>query len=153
MHPITRRSFLLTSLCAAAASTLPLPLHAAGTRVSTDAEGRAIKGYDTRAYWRAAAALEGNDAHTVVWNGATWRFASRAEADLFASDPDAFAPRFGGFCTRAMSLEKVVDSDPTVWRIFEGGLYLFAQPRGGKKFDGNEAEMIAKAQAFWATLD
>lgn len=153
MHAFSRRSFLLSSVSALIAVAVIRPASAGSTRVSTDAKGRAIRGYDTRAYWREAAAEEGTDAHTVTWNGAIWRFANREEADLFADDPDAFAPRFGGFCTRAMSLKKVVDSDPTVWRIFEGGLYLFAQPRGGEKFDGSEVEMIAKAQAFWETLE
>ncbi|MEW9918872.1 YHS domain-containing (seleno)protein [Marimonas sp. MJW-29] len=153
MHAFSRRSFLLSSGSALIAVAVIPPASAGSSRVSTDAKGRAIRGYDTRAYWREAAAEEGTDAHTVTWNGAIWRFASPAEAELFASDPGAYAPRFGGFCTRAMSLKKVVDSDPTVWRIFDGGLYLFAQPRGGEKFDGNEAEMIARAQAFWDTLD
>ena len=51
-----------------------------------------------------------------------------------------------------MSLKNVVDGDPEVWRIFEGKLYLFARPAGGKVFDKGQGEMIAKAQAYWDSL-
>ncbi|NNK15548.1 MAG: YHS domain protein, partial [Sulfitobacter sp.] len=94
----------------------------------------------------------GSDDHTVNWNGALWRFAKQDDADQFAGAPERFAPQFGGFCARAMSLGKVVDADPEVWRIFEGRLYLFARPAGGKVFDKGEAEIISKAQHHWQTL-
>jgi len=151
MRPLNRRSFvILTTAIFAAGLTRPL---AAGTsRVSTDRTGRAIQGYDTLAYWTVNAAQDGSDDHTVTWNGAVWRFAKQDDADQFASAPESFAPQFGGFCARAMSLGKVVDGDPEVWRIFEGRLYLFARPAGGKVFDKGEAEIIVKAEQFWQTL-
>ena len=148
---LSRRSFALSL---AALLSLPgLRLTAATNRVSTGKTGAAIGGYDTHAYWRAGAAVEGSQTFAVMWKGVPWHFATQADADNFAADPASFAPQFGGFCTRAMSFKKIVDGDPEVWRIFEGKLYLFALPKGGKKFDGNEAEMIAKAQAHWEMLD
>ena len=151
MRAYSRRTF--TRLCLFASfGTALRPAFAGSTRVSKDDAGRAIQGYDTRAYWSAHAPRQGMDDFTVSWNGATCRFASQDEADLFAAAPDAFAPQFGGFCTRAMSLQKVVDGDPEVWRIFEEKLYLFARPVGLEVFNKGEAEMIAKARAHWDTL-
>ena len=147
----TRRALMFNGLIAFAALAA-LRLRAGNTRVSTGADGTAIQGYDTHAYWQVAGPRRGEAVFSVTWNGVPWHFASREDADAFAAAPARFAPQFGGFCTRAMSLKQVVDSDPEVWRIFEGRLYLFARPVGGRKFDGAEAEMIAKAQAHWETL-
>lgn len=129
------------------------PAFARGPGVSKDARGAAIQGFDTRAYWREGAARPGDPSVVVDWQGAAWHFGSAEEAARFAENPAAFAPRFGGFCTRAMSFKKVVDGDPEVWRIFEGGLYLFARPVGGRAFDKGQIEMIRKAQAHWERLN
>lgn len=150
MDGITRRGILIG---AAAALVVPVGrVQAAPALVAVDARGVALDGYDTSAYWTAAVALTGRDAHVVEWSGVPWRFDSAEAAAMFAAGPEAFAPQFGGFCTRAMSFSKVVNGDPEVWRIYGDKLYLFAQPVGGEKFDGGQDAMIAKAQAYWDTL-
>jgi hypothetical protein len=131
----------------------PYTSHAATQRVAVNAEGVAIDGYDTTAYWTDASARAGGNSHTVQWRGTTWQFQTAENAAQFEAAPDTFAPKFGGFCTRAMSFKKIVNGDPEVWRIYQGNLYLFAQPVGGKKFDKGQDAMIAKAQAYWDTLD
>lgn len=148
MNLITRRVFMTATL----ASTLVRPALAKGAGVSVDSTGTAIQGYDTRAYWSEGQARLGDALFLVEWQGVPWRFATQAEADTFAADPASFAPKFGGFCTRAMSFKKVVDGDPEVWRIFEGALYLFARPVGGTAFDKGQVAMIGKAQAYWDSL-
>lgn len=148
MLDLTRRSFVT----AAASLCLIRPVFASGHPVSTGRDGVAIQGYDTRAYWSNGQAGKGAEAHQVTWNGVAWHFATEEDAAMFAAAPARYAPQFGGFCTRAMSFKKVVDSDPEVWRIFEGRLYLFAQPKGGNAFDKDASAIIAKAQAHWDTL-
>lgn len=151
MTRLTRRQTL--SLATAAAFCAGIgPALSTTTRVSTDRAGRAIRGYDTRAYWHSGMARPGDAGLTVDWRGATWAFASQDDADRFAATPEAFAPQFGGFCTRAMSLEKVVDGDPEVWRIFEDRLYLFAKPKGLEVFNRDEVTMIARARDYWNSL-
>ena len=78
-----------------------------------------------------------------------WQSATSERAELFSADPLAFAPQFGGFCTRAMSFGKWVNGNPEVWRLHGGKLYLFAQPVGGEKFDEGQDAMVAKAQGNW----
>ncbi len=151
MPALTRRSFLY--LCTgAAAVVLFRPAVAATMRVATNRAGVAIQGYDTHAYWAHAAARLGQESFTVEWKGVPWHFTTQEDGDQFLADPDSFAPQFGGFCTRAMSLKTVVDGDPEVWRIFEGKLYLFARLVGRDYFDKGEAAMIAAAQVYWDSL-
>lgn len=101
------------------------------------------------AYFETGASGKGTKTSVVDWNGAKWQFATAAEAVKFEANPTAFAPQFGGFCTRAMSFGSTVHSNPKVWRIYEDKLYLFAAPKGGKFFDKGQDKMIKKAQANW----
>ncbi|MEM8591125.1 MAG: YHS domain-containing (seleno)protein [Pseudomonadota bacterium] len=147
--PVTRRVFLASF---AAATAIPAAMARAGGGIALDGEGKAIRGYDARGYFTAATARVGVAAHSVVWQGAEWRFASAEDAAAFAAAPNTFAPQFGGYCTRAMSFKRLVPADPEVWRIYGDKLYMFARPVGGEKFDEGQDAMIAKAKAYWDTL-
>ncbi|MBD3662741.1 YHS domain-containing (seleno)protein [Sulfitobacter aestuariivivens] len=149
MTTLTRRTVLTAMM------TLPFAhlARAASDRVSVGRNGIAMQGYDTHAYWITQSARPGSEAFVVQWRGVPWHFATAQDAEIFRADPDAYAPGFGAFCTRAMSLGKVVDGDPEVWRIHKDKLYLFARPIGGKHFDKGPEAMIAKAQKFWDALD
>lgn len=145
MTHVTRRT-LLVGLAA-----LPLAkfANAGAWRVSKNKAGIAMQGYDSHAYWVVNAARAGTSEFSVEWRGVPWHFASAEDAKMFRADPAKFEPQFGGFCTRAMSLNKVVNGDPEVWRIHTDKLYLFARPVGRDVFDKGEDAMIAKAQVNW----
>ncbi|MDA9207365.1 twin-arginine translocation pathway signal protein [Octadecabacter sp.] len=150
---MNRRSFtsLLTSF-AAVVATPKAALAKTISRFSLSETGHALKGYDTTAYLNSGGAQDGADDHVVSWKGAIWRFATAEDAATFEADPDAYAPQFGGYCTRAMSIKREVPGDPEVWRIFDGKLYVFFAPRGGNLFDDDQEDMIALAQVHWDTL-
>lgn len=149
----SRRGFCIAGMSLTALTGAALPVFAKTiSRFSLSANGQALKGYDTTAYFKTNKPAKGSDASTVVWKGATWRFASEADAARFKADPDAYAPQFGGYCTRAMSLGKEVPGDPEVWRIHNGNLHVFFAPRGGTAFDKGPDAMIKRAQAHWETL-
>ncbi len=138
---------------ALALATLPSAVLAKPiSRFSLSDSGHALDGYDTTAYFKAGEATAGLETVTVAWKGAAWRFASPDDAALFEADPEAYAPQFGGYCTRAMSLNREAPGDPEVWRIHDGRLYVFFAARGGAVFDEGPDDMIALAQAHWDTL-
>ena len=150
MVTLSRRTLITYGLAACA---VPLtPLWAGAKPIAVNDAGVAIDAYDTTAYWRKSAAYSGDKQHVVMWRDTPWHFASAEEAAIFAAAPETFTPKFGGFCTRAMSFKKIVNGDPEIWRIYQGKLYLFAQPVGSKKFDEGQEAMIAKAQAYWDSL-
>lgn len=149
----TRRGFCIAGISFTALTGASLPVFAKTiSRFSLSGTGIALKGYDTTAYFKTDKSAKGSGANTVAWKGATWRFASKVDADLFRADPDAYAPKFGGYCTRAMSLGKVVLSDPEVSRIHNGNLHVFYAPRVGVAFDHGPDAMIKRAQAHWDIL-
>lgn len=65
--------------------------------VNKDFFGVAIKGYDPVAYFTAGEAVKGKKKFSHTWNEAKWYFATAANRDLFASDPERYAPQYGGY--------------------------------------------------------
>jgi YHS domain-containing protein len=59
--------------------------------------GIAIHGYDTVAYHTENRAVKGESEFSYEWNDAEWHFASAKNRNLFAADPDRYAPQYGGF--------------------------------------------------------
>jgi YHS domain-containing protein len=65
--------------------------------VNKDIVGVAIKGYDPVAYFTEGEPVKGKGEFSYSWNEAKWYFASKANRDLFASDPERYAPQYGGY--------------------------------------------------------
>ncbi|MEJ6004621.1 YHS domain-containing (seleno)protein [Paucibacter sp. AS339] len=97
--------------------------------------GVAIQGYDAVAFHLDKRAVKGVAEFSVAWAGATWWFASAEAKAKFETDPERWAPQYGGHCALGMS-EGYVSKKPTSGRfdIQEGKLYLF--PAGTNSPDG-----------------
>ena len=93
-------------------------------RVNNDRRGLAVKGYDVVAYFVDGRAVPGQEAFEHAVGGVRYRFASAANRDRFAQDPQRYAPQYGGFCAYAVSKGYTADTDPQAWRIVDGRLFL-----------------------------
>jgi hypothetical protein len=120
-------------------------------KVNTDG-GAAIRGTDVVAYFTDGKAVAGSPQFTHRWNGAEWRFATAANRDTFAADPEKYTPQYGGFCAWAVSQNYTAPIDPEAWRVVDGKLYLnysrSVQSRWQQDIPGN----IAKGDANWPKL-
>ena len=86
--------------------------------------GLAIRGTDPVAYFTEGEVVEGDENYEIEWNGAVWRFSSAENQELFKSDPEAYAPQYGGYCAKAISEGNLVSTDPDAWKIVDDKLYL-----------------------------
>jgi len=86
--------------------------------------GTAVEGYDVVAYFTDGKPVEGTDDFSVDWKGATWQFSSEENKALFESDPEKYAPQFGGYCAWAVSQGYTASTVPEAWSIVDGKLYL-----------------------------
>ena len=59
--------------------------------------GVAIKGYDTVAYHTEGRAVKGSSKFSHKWNDAKWYFSNADNRDVFAADPERYAPQYGGY--------------------------------------------------------
>jgi len=67
------------------------------TPINVNAEGIAIKGYDTVAYFTQSRPVKGIMEYQFVWNNAKWLFANKEHLAMFQENPGKFAPQFGGY--------------------------------------------------------
>ena len=113
-------------LAVSGAAALPAtPAYAADDLIYTGIfSNEAVGGYDTVSYHTGGTPVRGSREFSTDWNGASWRFASQENLDLFLADPDRYAPQYGGYCAWAMAQGYTAKGDPQVWRIVDGSLYL-----------------------------
>lgn len=160
---LTMASFVKTSLLAAAlltsGLTLPDPsmsalaFDRASTRsVNLDKSGVAIRGYDPVAYFTDARPTKGNSKISATYQGATFYFASTKNRDLFLKEPEKFTPAFGGFCAMGAALHKKFDSDPNLWRIVGGRLYLNKDVPAERYWLKDVSGNITKANGGWSSI-
>jgi YHS domain-containing protein len=109
----------------------------------------AIKGYDTVAYFKAGKALKGNESFTFPWHGMTWYFSTKENRDLFAAGPEKYAPQYDGYCAWAMTEARKAITDPEVWKIVDGKLYLNCSREAYEKWSRDIPGNIKKADTNW----
>ena len=59
----------------------------------------AIRGYDVVAYFQESKAVEGSAEFSHDYLGAKWYFSKAEYRDLFAREPQKYAPQYGGYCS------------------------------------------------------
>jgi YHS domain-containing protein len=100
----------------------------------------AIGGKDTVSYSAQSTrtshqVAQGNSMFAVQHKGATWQFASKASAEKFAANPDAYTPQYNGHCSNGLSLDEgLIPTSGEVWEIFADKLYLFYGERGRQRW-------------------
>lgn len=112
----------------------------------------AIKGYDTVAYFTVGKAVKGDAAFTSQWRGMTWHFASRENRELFESSPGAYAPQYDGYCAWALTESRKAITNPDVWKIVKGKLYLNCSKEAYDKWSRDIPGNIEKADRNWLKL-
>jgi len=122
---------------------------AAADHLEMREDGVAIQGYDTVAYFTEGRATQGKPEFEYVWGEARWWFATAEHRDLFARDPERYAPRFGGYCTGGLSLGYKMVADPENWYIVDGALHLQHSKEGREKAVADPEPVIAKAEETW----
>ncbi len=145
---LTRRTFL-GAAAAIPAATLFAQTAAAAEPPVYATNGVAINGYDPVAYFTEGKPVEGSPEHTVDWEGATLQFASAENKAMFESDPEKFAPKYGGYCAYAVSKGYIATTDPAAWSIHEDRLYLNYSKSVRALWSARKRHHIEQADMNW----
>lgn len=146
---MNRREFHLTLGALMLAGAVP----SASPQTAGDQSTRlALKGYDPVAYFTVGEPVPGNQEFETVFDGTRYRFASADNMQRFVGDPDKYAPQFAGACASGLSMGVKVEADPTIWRIVDGKLYVFAAKPGRDQMDADPDGTISRANEHWKTL-
>lgn len=115
-------------------------------------DGVAVKGYDVVAYFTEKKPIKGDPQYSYQYKGATYNFVSTVHVNLFARNPEAYLPQYGGYCTVGTSMGHKADIDPESWAVIDGKLYLNSSKGAQKLFDKDPQSAIKKADQNWAKL-
>ena len=129
--------------------------HADGlvTTIVTDPlTGIAIDGYDPVSYFTDAEPQQGRPDFEYDWAGVPWYFESAANRDVFARNPDVYAPQFGGHCLMSLSRGYVSDGKPRLYVIEGLKLYFFYSSDNRDAFLLSKKQAVADATKNWPAL-
>ncbi|MFP4511208.1 MAG: YHS domain-containing (seleno)protein [Spirochaetaceae bacterium] len=143
---------LAASVFAALCVVAGVAVFASGTHegsLNTNRDGVAIDGYDPVAYFTIGEPTEGRSEFFHDWNGGRWYFSSEAHHDLFAAEPERYAPAYGGYCAWAVAEGNVAGINPQAWHIEDDRLYLNYSQRINRRFLGDLDGHLTRADEKW----
>lgn len=111
----------------------------------------ALGGYCPVAYAEGMA-VKGDPMHASRYKGHTFHFANADAKRMFDAEPGKYVVSYDGFCATAVAIGKKVASDPTLFSVYRGKVYLFANAGAKAAFDKDPAGTIAKADGHWPSL-
>lgn len=150
-----RKNIIRLALVATVAITLNVWQRTAAAvvdPVNKNLFGTALKGYDPVAYFKEGKSVKGKNEFRHDWSGAKWYFASAANRDEFAGNPEKYAPQFGGYCAWAVANGYTANIDPAAWKIVDGKLYLNYSRDVQQKWEADIPGFIKKGNENWPKL-
>ena len=118
-------------------------------KLNLDSKGVILKGYDPVAYFTEKKAVKGSPKYQTTHEGAIYYFSSAANLATFKKSPSKYVPQYGGFCANGMANRRANDSDPSVFFVLNGKLYVCASSEAAKGFQSNPQANIKKADDNW----
>jgi hypothetical protein len=109
----------------------------------------AIRGYDPVAYFQEGRPVKGSPSFVFGWHGMNWQFLNEDNRELFAASPQYYAPQYDGYCAWAMTESRKAESDPEVWKIVAGKLYLNCSMAAYEKWSRDIPGHIRNADTNW----
>lgn len=113
----------------------------------------AIHGYDPVSYFTEGKATKGKEMYSATYEGAIYKFSSKSNRDKFKSNPDKYAPQFGGYCAMGVVLNQKLDVDPNAWYIADNKLYLNLNKTVQKKWMEDVSGNIDTADRTWNGIE
>jgi len=115
-------------------------------------DGIAIKGYDPVAFFKDNKPVRGNDDLRFDYKGSTFVFASQENRAAFASDPERYAPQYGGYCAFGTARGYKADIDPSTFTVVDGRLYLNYNAQVQHEWNADRARFIHQADERWPAV-
>jgi YHS domain-containing protein len=108
----------------------------------------ALKGHDTVAYFTEKRPVMGTAQNGYEWDGSRYLFSSARNREMFAANPDHYAPQFGGLCATGLGMGMKTAADPNVWKIVDGKLYVFSSVEAKQAVD-KDPTLLTRAHQAW----
>lgn len=123
-----------------------------GEPVYLDGRGHAIRGYDPVAFFTFEEATLGSLDHALETPEGTWLFARADHLSKFRAAPQKYLPQFGGYCAQGVASGFKRISDPTLWVLIDGKIYLHYSIPEQNRWAGDIRGNIALGEEKWPAL-
>ncbi len=121
-----------------------------GTTV--DGHGVAFRANDVVALVNGLGIVPGQATYTHVHDGVAYYFGSEATQKQFASAPEKYMPKYGGYCAYGVAKGKKLDGSPRFADIVDGKLFLFLNADVFRAYEKDKAGVLAKAAENWPAM-
>lgn len=111
-----------------------------------------LHGFDPVAMFASEAPRLGVAAHTARHEGVDYYFANAETKARFEADPEAYLPRYGGYCAFGVALGKKLDGDVRYADIVDGELFLFVNEAVFEKYLEDKLNVLTQAKAKWVEI-
>ncbi len=112
----------------------------------------ALAGFDPVSFFKGGAPKNGSPMIRASYGGATYLFADEQSKSEFESNPDRYAPQYGGFCAYGVSLGILLPVDITTAQVRNGKLYLNVNSAILEKFNADFDGSVDRANENWPKL-
>lgn len=115
-------------------------------------DGAALRGHDPVAYFKDGKPTKGSAEHRFEYKGTVFLFASKANRDAFAADPDTYAPQYGGYCAFGTASGYKAAVDPAAFSVVNRKLYLNYNRDVQKQWLADVPGFVSKADRQWPAV-
>jgi YHS domain-containing protein len=128
---------------------------------NTNKEGVVLDGYDVIAYRDADGAIKGSPSYSAKHDGVTFYFATQEHKEMFVDNPQAYVPKYNGFCAFAIGAKNAkVPANADTFKMYNGELLVFFNDQwDGQKFNtkipwnNDEIVLFTQAETNWKELN
>ena len=143
---------LFSAILGAGLLLSPVMATAASDAVYTNwRDNIAAEGYDVVTFFSGKPQF-GKLEFATQYDGADWHFFNQANMDLFLTNPELFAPQYGGYCAWAVAKGKLAPGNPDYWHVEDGRLFFNYNARVKRRWQKKQAKHIQKADQHWPKL-
>jgi len=143
---------IISALLGAGLLFAPVAASAAPDAVHTNWRNNlAAEGYDVVSFFSGKPQL-GKFEFSARYEGADWVFFNQANKDLFLTNPDLFAPKYGGYCAWGVAKGKLAPGKPEHWHVEDGNLYFNYNARIQRRWMKKRDRLIDRADARWPEM-
>ena len=112
----------------------------------------ALDGYCPVAYLAMEKSVEGDSKYSSTYDGKTYYLANADAKKMFDSDPEKYLPKYDGYCATAVAMDKLVESEPHLFSVYDGATYLFSNQMAKESFDKDPQMTIKNANKNFSSL-
>jgi YHS domain-containing protein len=125
----------------------------AGPTYVESADSPAAGGYDVTSYFGGKGVpTKGKKTFSATANGATYYFASAANAARFKANPVAFLPQYGGHCAWAITTGTLAPGNPLNYKVVNKKLYLNFNSDIQARWVKDIPNLIVKGDGQWSKI-